>query len=261
MQAVGHHVDTFYPRPQGPALVEIKDTSAGDDRRRIGQQRNFLSLSTDWGTHLVSIPMPWGRDRDSRARLNVLVHTDREQTIVDYSLADPQFGGLIAYLNSGRAGVAAGLIPALNDALYGKDENPLATAACGYVVLATDDNARREGPPEWLNHLLREFPDLPDAYILLGKYLRDHAYGGSDDGSAHELFYAAYEHGVPFFSAGVSWLIEGLRGSAPSCDICERMLREVRSVAAYMDLTGAFTSFRLERPRYEAYGSGAWREG
>jgi hypothetical protein len=202
-------------------------------------------------------------NRGSRIRFNVLVHTDREEeTLVDYSLADPQFGSLIAYINSGRAGVAAELMPALGDALHGEYDNPLAAAACGYVVLATDDSTRRrEGPPRWLSDLADKFPYLPDGCILLGKYLRENAYGGGSDGSAHELFYTAYERGVPFYSAGVTWLIEGLRGSAGSCGTCARMLREVRSVAAYMDLTGAFTSFRLERSRSEAYSSDAPREG
>jgi hypothetical protein len=153
-------------------------------------------------------------------------------------------------------------VPALRDVLYGKYDNPLAAVASGYVQLATDDGARRDvssrpdRTPDWLIDLPQAFPALPDAYILLGKLLRDN-YG--DHPAAHELFYRAWRLGVPFFSAGVTWLIEGLRRSAASYGIFATALHEVRSVATYMDLTGAFTSFRIERPKYYAYDRGAWR--
>jgi hypothetical protein len=251
-----HSLDVFYPTSPGPAVLEIKGASVHGDPSSIGQRHDFLLLSVDWGIQAVSLPMPWSSDSDARVSFSVLVRHDREQTIIDYSLADPQFGSLIAYLNNGRTAVAAALIPALRDALNGKHNYPLAAAASGYVQLATRGGARREDGSlpdqalDWLSDLPRAFPALPDAYVLLGKYHRDHARG---EDAAHQLFYTAWERGVPFFSAGVTWLIEGLRQSAVACGICAKALHEVRSVAAYMDLTGAFPSFRLERPKPAAY--------
>jgi hypothetical protein len=247
-------LEVFYPTSPGPAVLEIKDTPEHGGRSSIGERHDFLLLSMDWGTQVVSLPMPWSSDSDARVSFNVLVRRDREHTIVDYSLADPQFGSLIAYLNTGRTGVAGELIPVLRDALYGKYNNPLAAAAGGYVQLATDGGARMydgphpDGTLSWLNDLPQAFPALPDAYVLLGKYHRDHTLRGD---------YQAWERGVPFFSAGVNWLIEGLRQSAVACEICAKALNEVRSVAASMDLTGAFPSFRIERPRPGSYDR--WR--
>jgi hypothetical protein len=249
-------LNVFYPTSPGPAVLEIKGISVHGDPRNIGQRHDFLLLSADWGTQVLSLPMPWGAGSDAGVSFNVLVRREREQTIVDYSLADPQFGSLIAYLNNGRAAAAAELLPALRDALYEKYDNPLAAAAGGYVQLATDggapreDSLRRDRALDWLNDLPRAFPALPDAYVLLGKYHRDHV---SRESTAHELFYQAWQLGVPFFSAGVTWLIEGLRQSAVACEACAKALREVRSVAASMDLTGAFPSFRIERPKPDAY--------
>jgi hypothetical protein len=76
-------LDAFYPMPRGPALFEIKNTLSRDDGRSIGERHDFFLLSTDWGTHLVTIPLPWGRDRDTRVGFNVFVRQDREETVVD----------------------------------------------------------------------------------------------------------------------------------------------------------------------------------
>ncbi len=119
---------------------------------------------------------------------------------------------------------------------------PLALCAFAYAEYETFNAS------EWTKALeaaATPYGDIPDIFVLLGWRMLMAARSEDDWCKAGSLFERAVQVGVPFYSLGVRLLAEGLTMIAPSFPGHERSATLVRSVAARIVPTEAFTTVRL----------------
>jgi hypothetical protein len=254
----GLHVSTSPSQPGDPILICVQGHPWRVPAQDVGRTRNFLAVKTARGTRLLSLPWPWFPGEHSRRSseefLQVLVSETNHELLCDATIRDEHLGGLLAYLNAGRVGIAGELLKLARGALFDKYGNPLGAAAGGYVLLSTIDSDQLGDWPHWLENLAENFPHLPDGAILRSKWLLDRG-GSADLPEAGRLLRDAFDRGVPFFTAGVAWLMEGLaRVADGDDDEFSAMLRTVRAVARSIDLARGLTSFSL--PALDMGGEG-----
>lgn len=220
------------------------------DRRLIGVKRTYAAISGVSGTRLVALPWPWGERLyyDGASPFELLAAEDRNRLRCEPVLKDERWAGLVAYLNRGRVDLAGEILNSARDALFEKFQNPLAAAVGGYVLLSSDRRKRGESWPSWLDNLSRRFPHLPDGPILRARWLLAQN-AEKNLKEAHDLLVESFHRGLPYFTTGVVWLIEGLEQTSIGCESCVNILRLVRGVARSMDLSQAFTSFSIAKPQ------------
>jgi hypothetical protein len=214
----------------------------------IGTRRTYAAITGQAGTRLFALPLPWG-DSYYSTPFEMLAFEDSRQLRCDPVLRDERWAGLVAYLNRGRVDLANEILKSARDALFEKFDNPLAAAVGGYVLLSSSEaGGREDGWPQWLDNLARRFPRLPDGPILRARWLlSQNAEQHLEE--AHQLLFDSVGRGLPFFTTGVVWLIEGLEQTSIGCTTCTELLRKVRGVARSMDLSQAFTSFSIAKPQ------------
>lgn len=242
-----------------PARVVIRSVGQSVPSKLIGTRRKFLSVSSVRGTRVISVPLPWNGDplpwnyNAQRAFLpphfEVLISETDEELLCDPVLVDEQYGGVLAYLNAGRIGLASELLKrTAYRALFDKFENPLAAAAGGYVLLSTMESGNDNGEwTNWLGNLAARFPGIPDGPILRAHWLLFRG-GAANREEAHLLLVESIDRGIPFFTAGTVWLIDGLRQTSIDMPERQQLCQMVRGVARSMDLSRGLTSFTLAAP-------------
>ena len=144
--------------------------------------------------------------------------------------------------------LASEILANASDALFAKFQNPLAAAVGGYVLLSSSPTDEKASWPDWLSNLAEYFPHLPDGLILRARWLLARNREENLE-EAHQLLFESFNRGIPYFTTGVVWLIEGLEQTSIGCPICTEILRKVRGVARSMDLSQAFTSFSIGKPQ------------
>lgn len=243
--------------PMRISIVEQHQISV--DPRTVGDDRVYVSVSSESGCRVFTLPWPWPRGRTTlQGKLfDVMAVEDEGKLRCDPVLLDERWGGLLAYVNSGRIHLAAEILAAdilqmAKEALFEKFENPLAAVVAGYVLLSTNQESEGERWPAWLANLAERFPNLPDGAILRARWLLQQG-GEANIDQARQLLFKSIERGVPYFTIGVAWLIEEMEQVAIDSDACTEKLARIRGVARSMDLSQAFTSFTIANPeRMEA---------
>ncbi|GLQ82769.1 hypothetical protein GCM10007881_62920 [Mesorhizobium huakuii] len=244
-------IEVFREGGDGSLPSRIRLRQYGPDvtmPRSVGRNRKFVTVGSAAGTRIFALPWPWPSAVDTFGSFfDIMAVEEQGVLLCDPVLLDTAFGGLIAYLNAGQIQLAAEVLKQAEQALFEKNDNPIGAAAGGYVLLSAPDKGRERDWPHWLQNLAKRFPAMPDALILRARWLLEHGEKGQFQ-EAHQLLIDAFKRGVPYFTTGVVWLIEGLRRTAVECAICQERLAVVRGVARSMDLSQAFTSFSLARP-------------
>ncbi|WP_157838086.1 hypothetical protein [Pseudomonas sp. PH1b] len=216
----------------------------------VGGKRVYVEISSAYELRIVSLPWPWGEfgTRPGSKKFEIIAQTNGERLHCTPLLIDARWGSLLAYMSSGRLYLASEIIKQAKDALFGKSENPLAAAVGGYILMSTEQDDEAENWPWWLSNLSERFPEFPDGAILRARWLLRK--GGMENISkAHDLLYDSIQRGIPFFTIGVTWLIEGLEQTSIGCSICDEYLKMIRGVARSVDLEQAFTSFIIPQCR------------
>lgn len=194
----------------------------------------------------VALPGLWLTAHGQAAPFDLVldVATGALSTTVD----DPDFAPVLGYLAAGQGGLAArALHEHAVEILAAKLLNPYAAAAGGYVLLG---QTRRGRPTsgrwqDWIHNLARWFPGLPDAAVLLGTQILHGLGTDHDPGDATQRARACFERaldaGVPLFSAGVRWLLDG----ALAVGLDGPRLARVRRLALQVDPEEPFTTLRI----------------
>lgn len=209
------------------------------------EPRRYLLVQTSASHWLVPAPVPW-RTLEGTAAVDLLVR-DAPVAQVAVSPVDPEIGPVLAYLMGGAAQDARLLVDRgeAKDLLFGKMMNPLAAAAGGYALLATEatgDTAWHR----WIHNLAEWFDWLPDGAVQQGRLLLRHRRGPDDVHRARDAFVRAYARGLPFYTLGLIWLVDGLALFAGSGDAEAReMLAPVQEASWRVDLAQPFTTLRL----------------
>ncbi len=163
------------------------------------------------------------------------------------------FGSLIGYLGAGRLPAADTIIRRATGLLFEKGENPLAAAAGAYVLLGNPVSERPDYWHDWVRNLMNRFPWLPDGAILYGRLLMEQSRDQNNLKQAHDCFLEGFRRGLPFFSKGVSYLLDGLnrfvndaRRNGASDEPMEAALGIVRDLALRTNARQPFTSVLLD---------------
>jgi len=213
--------------------------------------RKFLTVRLGDEQEIVSLPFPW-RDlslpfqdcvADVLVRDEVAGATAFRSTI---TIRDTTFGSALSFMTASGLESAGFLFDQAKDLLFQKAENPLAAAAGAYVLVSNQQEPKKEVWHDWIRNLMNFFPWLPDGAIQYGRLkLRDEESDGDVEEGRAALF-SAYRRGLPFFSAGVRWLLSGLTVLADGDDSeAEQMMRIVHRVSLRTDMSQPFTVIRL----------------
>ena len=223
-----------------------------------GEPRHYLLTragSTSW---LLPAPIPWWT-RSGAVALDLLVrHQDQADAAgagqVMLSPLDPDIAPLLGYLMGGSARSARLVVDhaEARELLFLKFINPLAAAAGGYALLSSEETGDTAWHP-WIRNLAARFEWLPDGAIQQGRLLLRHRRGPDDVARARAAFVDACARGLPFYTLGLLWLVDGLSLLADSGDEeARRLLAPVQEVSWHADLTQPFTTLRLGDPTDDA---------
>jgi len=230
----------------GPLGPQERDTGGSGPTPR----RYVLSSSTSGIVELACVPLPWETETGGPVAVELLVRRDPlpgEATLA-MSPRDPNIGPALGYMASGSLANARLLFEQARELLYGKFRNPLAAAAGGYVLTATEQADERQDWQAWVPNLAMWFPWLPDGAIQHGRLLLRHRRGKEDVDLARAALFAAYDRGLPFYSLGLQWLVDGLSLFAARDREARTRLAKVQAVAWRANLQQPFTTIRLSDP-------------
>uniref|UniRef100_A0AAU2JJR4 Uncharacterized protein n=1 Tax=Streptomyces sp. NBC_00049 TaxID=2903617 RepID=A0AAU2JJR4_9ACTN len=204
-------------------------------------ERQFLLVEAAGSLRLVTLPLPWGA-----TEVEVLVNLRQSPTgsAVAVAVRDPAVGAGLAYMAQGALDTAARLFTDVEAMLYSKFQNPLAAAAGSYVLIGTDHSRGETYWDPWLERLDEGFPWLADGAILRATRLLRRP--SPDLKEARHRLTEAFDRGVPFYTLGLSWLIDGL-SAFPDDPACVRRLGEVRRLSWLADMREPFLILDLRQ--------------
>ncbi len=209
---------------------------------------------------IVSLPLPWTLPYGGPETVADLMLLKRDRSMAEEGagfltrtlIRDTGMAGIFGYLMSGDLPGAAALVKKSKGVLIDKFENPLAAAAGAYVLLSMPSETDQSNAPSWhrwVKNLMTYFPWLPDGAIQRGWLMLR----ANELKEAEEAFKTAFARGLPFYSIGVRWLLDGLsilisheksEGRAPAPELKDAA-DTVRAVARHTNMAEPFTSVRL----------------
>jgi hypothetical protein len=229
------------------------------------ERRYFLVQDHGQPVLLGALPLPWTQVRGGwrQAEVEVLLSLPPEPQGVAGAapvtasaiVRDETLATVIGYLGTGDLPAADATLSRARSMLFTKTDNPIAAAAGGYVLLGSWRGQPGDPDPYWfgwIKNLQNRFSWLPDGAIQHGwRKLRTQA-GPADVEEARASFLKAHRRGVPFYSAGVRLLHDGLtllsndaRAAERTDAAVESALASSRAIALRTDVRQAFTTIRL----------------
>ncbi|MGW6708001.1 hypothetical protein ACWGDE_24350 [Streptomyces sp. NPDC054956] len=204
-------------------------------------ERQFLVVETAGSVRLVTLPLPWGS-----SEVEVLVNLRQSPTgsAVAIAVRDPAVGAGLAYMSQGALDMAAQLFTDVEAMLYSKLQNPLAAAAGAYLLVGTDHTRGETYWDPWLDTLADSFPWMSDGAILRAVRLLRRA--SPDLPGARDGLIEAFERGIPFYTLGLVWLVDGF-SAFPDDPECARRLDEVRRLSWLTDMRQPFLILDLRQ--------------
>lgn len=227
--------------------------SSGVDPQYPAAQRCWIIAHLPaGGTELASLPLPWpGVDRRGLAEADILVDPARAGASTTVAVRDARLSPLLAFLDRGQASVAAALLRELDrdqlieETIFGKMINPLASCAAAYVGLAVQDPGAAERWDGWLANLMGRFEDIPDGAIVHARRLILRPTGEGDNEKAAHALRQACRAGIPYFSAGVLLLREMLLQLSADFPDLAKLAEGAGIAAGRVDPSQAFTVLRF----------------
>ena len=228
---------------EGPLAPGAADRGPAGPRLR----RYVVSRSPTGYAELACVPVPWQTAEGGLAPVELLVRVNplAGESTLAMSPRDPEVGAALGYMASGSLANARILVDQAVDLLYSKMLNPLAAAAGGYVLIATEQRDEDQTWHGWVPNLASWFEWLPDGAIQHARLLLRHRRGPEDVDQAREALFTAYDRGLPFYSLGLQWLVDGLSMFASQDPEARARLARVQSVAFRANLQQPFTTIRL----------------
>jgi hypothetical protein len=213
-------------------------------------QRYFLIAEGSAETYLVTLPTPWNDARGGRSVVEVLVNLTQSVngSLIGVTVHDPLIGAGLAYMATGALAKAARVFQDVQAMLQEKLINPFSAAAGAYVLIGTElDNEPRVWD-RWLDNLRNWLPQYSDGSVLWASRQLRIARSEDEIRLARDGFVEACERGLPIFTLGLSWLVDGL-SQFPGDEECAMWLERVRRVAWRVDMRQPFVVLRLGGPR------------
>lgn len=214
--------------------------------------RYYAAVLARRTVRLLTVPGPWF-SLDDEVPTELLITKGVEGPVgTSWVVRDPKLGTMLGYLATGdfQAALSVANYDYALEMLFEKFLNPLGAAAGGYLLLGAVkpgevvDGARWHA---WIRNLMNYFEWLPDGAIQYAwLQLRQ---GGSERNrqEARAALFEAFERGLPYYSLGLRWLVDGLTLLSENDDEAKRRLRVAQSVAWRADMSNLFTSLTLRR--------------
>jgi hypothetical protein len=184
-------------------------------------------------------------------RLSVTRDSSRAASNMFATVQSRQWEGLLAFLalrDFERSAIILDTVLSearTRMAVLAKVENPLAALAGALVATACGRLDQIGVPQQWLENLATWFPGLPDAPIVLSRFLLQQS-GNSLESRlrAKSLLLLALGRGIPLYSLAIDWLAEDLAAfdGDPDVAVAARAARQLRRLS---DPTRVFTTLRI----------------
>jgi hypothetical protein len=212
-------------------------------------RRQFLIVESLRETYLVTLPTPWNDVRGNSNVVEVLVNLAQSPngSPIGVAVHDPVIGAGLAYMASGALAKAAAVFRDVQAMLQDKVNNPFSAAAGAYVLIGTEMDNEPRGWDRWLEHLRNWFPEYSDGSVLWASRRLRTAQSEDEVVLARRGFIEACDRGLPIFTLGLSWLVDGL-SQFPEDEECATWLERVRQVAWRVDMRQPFIVLRLSEP-------------
>lgn len=176
---------------------------------------------------------------------------------------DPDFGGLIEFLQQGDLNGSVQIMRTALDLLYEKEMNPYAAAVAGYVLVQAGPSMQcgNEYGPQWLLNLASRYTGLPDGAILFttlmlqspeGRSMNLHYEGGAESrfrtplGAALEAMRRGpplFRYGLKLMATNLAILQEEASNYSDDADEIAAAIRYVRELALRVDPNQPFSVF------------------
>ncbi len=218
------------------------------ENRVAKASRCFAVVPRRSSVELVSLPIPWKVvETEREADIEVAIQEPAEPGGFCSSAVarDEELGTLLGYLSSGALPTARQMAETAKGMLYDKFVNPFAAAAGAYALVGTALQAIDKEWHGWVRNLMNSFPYIPDGAIQWGQLKIRMRRSPDDILEAKNAFKTAYKRGLPFYSMGMRWLLDGLESASRDDPEAEEMLRNVRRLAWRTHYQQAFTIIRL----------------
>jgi len=204
---------------------------------------------------LVSVPVPWFNITTGAEVSAELLVRGQEIGVsgpesglnVTFSLLDPSMGAALGYMARGALQSAVKFVDPefAQSMLYDKWLNPLGAAAGGYMLLGTDRSNKTQPWHQWIQNLMNNFPWLPDGAIQCGWFWLSREPSPENRAKARQALVTAYNRGLPYYSVGLQWLLDGLTLLGDDDTEAAAMARSVQKIAWRVNTSQPFNSLRL----------------
>jgi len=197
---------------------------------------------------LISLPIPWkviGSSRDAVIEIAVRQSRASDRFCTSTAVHDERVGLLLGFLTSGSLLGARELAQDSHALLYHKGENPYAAAAGGYALVGSSQRASEVEWHGWIRNMMNYFPQIPDGAIQWAQLLLRMRKSKSDVAQASDALKLAFNRGLPFYSIGMRWLLEGLEWFSSDDEEARHMHQQVRLIAWRTNYSQVFTTIRL----------------
>jgi hypothetical protein len=179
--------------------------------------------------------------------VEVVVQQTRERSefVSNIGVRDEQLVILLGFLSTGALSPVREIAESAKDLLYGKMQNSLAAAAGAYAMVGSATDTGGHAWHQWIRNLSEWFEHLPDGAIQRAQLLLRLRRSAADITAATKLLKDAYRRGLPYYTLGVRWLLDGLEKVGRLDPEAEQMSRAVRAVASRIHPLSPFTIVRL----------------
>jgi hypothetical protein len=210
--------------------------------------RYFAVVPRRSRVELLSLPIPW-HVLSSGQEAAIEVATQQIHTVDEFCASliarDEDLGMLLGFLSSGSMPTVRQIVERARDMLFYKTMNPYAAAAGGYAMVGT----ARETTAEWhgwIQNLMNNFPHIPDGAVQWAQLRLRIRSSAADIDEARRALKLAYTRGLPFYSMGIKWLMEGLQWISGDGDAeAVEMLENVRRISWLTNFNQPFTIVRI----------------
>lgn len=175
----------------------------------------FVLKDRNVGWNLSLMPLPWKGAHPDAGSVKLYVQGEaslRSNRLSNIKIVinDDVIGSMLGYFERGDMLSAALLMDKAKEALFRKMDNPIAAAAGGYILVATETDLEYKDWHEWVYNLSELFPHVADGAIIYGWSKLRHAKNEEDENIARDALLNGYWRGIPFFTTGVRLLLDGL---------------------------------------------------
>jgi hypothetical protein len=211
-------------------------------------KRTYVAIPRRFSVELVSIPLPWKVVSTHRpADIEIIIQEPSDPSAFCSSAIarDKDCGPLLGFLSSGSLPAVRRLAETGKEKLYYKFENPFAAAAGAYALVGTAQHATDRDWHQWVRNLKDNFPYISDGAIQWGQLMLRMRRSSDDVAEAVNAFKTAFNRGLPFYSMGIKWLLEGLEWAGADDPQAKLMADHVRPIAWRTNYRQAFTTLRI----------------